>query len=390
MGILFPLKVVYMADDYYNEKDIEKEDYGPEIDVPFDPRLIRISTSPFTLGQLIDKIENDEVNFKTPFQRKSGLWDPTKQSRLIESVLLRLPLPAFYFDEQKTESDMIGAERWNVIDGLQRCSVFDRFIVKKNMPLVNLEFLKQFDGFTYNHLPPALQRRIMQTPLTIYVVESGTPEDVKLNIFKRINTGGLVLTPQEIRHAMNQGIPAAFVEELAGVETFKQATCYKIKSERMEDCDFVTRYVSFYLLPYTSYTPDMDSFMHKGMKAIGKTSEEERMKILEDFKKAMTTAIKIFGQDAFRKRANLEDRRRPINKPLFEVISVLFSKLTDEERNLLVERKDSFKERFMKLNRERSFLYAISSGTSQRDSVKRRFESMKGIINEAIYTDRND
>lgn len=158
----------------------------------------------------------------------------------------------------------------------------------------------------------------------------------------------------------------------------------------MEDCDFVTRYVSFYLLPYTSYTPDMDSFMHKGMKAIGKTSEEERMKILEDFKKAMTTAIKIFGQDAFRKRANLEDRRRPINKPLFEVISVLFSKLTDEERNLLIERKDSFKERFMKLNRERSFLYAISSGTSQRDSVKRRFESMKGIINEAIYTDRND
>ena len=379
-----------MAEDYNNDSEIEKEDYGPEIDVPFDPRLIRISTSPFTLGQLIDKIENDEVNFKTPFQRKSGLWDPTKQSRLIESVLLRLPLPAFYFDEQKTESDMIGAERWNVIDGLQRCSVFDRFIVKKNMQLVNLEFLKQFDGSTFSKLPPALQRRIMQTPLTIYVVQSGTPEDVKLNIFKRINTGGLVLTPQEIRHAMNQGIPADFVEELAGVETFKKATCYKIKSERMEDCDFVTRFVSFYLLPYTSYTPDMDSFMNKGMRTIGKTSVEERMKIMEDFKKAMATAIKIFGDDAFRKREHPEDRRRPINKPLFEVISVLFSKLTDEEQALLVERRVLLKDKFMKLNRERSFLYAISSGTSQRESVKRRFESMIGIINETINTDKND
>lgn len=379
-----------MADDYNNDNEIEKEDYGPEIDVPFNPRLIRISTSPFTLGQLIDKIENDEVNFKTPFQRKSGLWDSTKQSRLIESVLLRLPLPAFYFDEQKTESDMIGAERWNVIDGLQRCSVFDSFIVKKDMQLVNLEFLKQFDGLTYNNLPPALQRRIMQTPLTIYVVESGTPEDVKLNIFKRINTGGLVLTPQEIRHAMNQGVPAVFVEELAGVEVFKQATCYKIKSERMEDCDFVTRFVSFYLLPYTSYTPDMDSFMNKGMRTIGKTSEEERMKILEDFKKAMITAIKIFGQDAFRKREHLEDRRRPINKPLFEVISVLFSKLTDEERDFLIKRKNTFKDNFMQLNRERSFVYAISSGTSQRESVKRRFESMIGIINKTLNTDKND
>jgi len=373
-----------MAEDYINDIEIEKEEFGPEIEIPFDPRLIRIRTSPFTLGQLIDKIENDEVNFKTPFQRKSGLWDPTKQSRLIESVLLRLPLPAFYFDEQKSKDSIIGGEVWNVIDGLQRCSVFEKFIVKKDMPLINLEFLKQFDGLMFGALPPALQRRIMQTPLTIYVVESGTPEEVKLNIFKRINTGGLVLTPQEIRHAMNQGTPAEFVEKLAAVDSFKVATCNRIKSDRMEDCDFVTRFVSFYLLPYTSYIPDMDSFMHKGMKAIGNTSKEERGKILEDFDKAMKTAIKVFADDAFRKREYVEDRRRPINKPLFEVLSVLFSKLSDRERETLINRKDIFKEKFMKLNRERSFVYAISSGTSQRESVKRRFESISGIINETL------
>lgn len=376
-----------MAEDYINEIEIEKEDFGPEIEIPFDPRLIRIRTSPFTLGQLIDKIENNEVNFKTPFQRKSGLWDPTKQSRLIESVLLRLPLPAFYFDEQKSEDNIIGAEFWNVIDGLQRCSVFEKFIVNKDMPLINLEFLKQFETKTFNTLPPALQRRIMQTPLTIYVVESGTPEEVKLNIFKRINTGGLVLTPQEIRHAMNQGVPADFVEELAATKSFKEATCHRIKSERMEDCDFVTRFVSFYLLPYTSYTPDMDSFMHKGMKAIGKTTKEERSKILDAFDKAMKVAIRIFGDDAFRKREYVEDRRRPINKPLFEVLSVLFSKLTDEERSSLVKNKELFKEKFMHLNRERSFIYAISSGTSQRESVKRRFESINDIINDTLSID---
>ena len=373
-----------MEVDYNNDIEIEKEDFGPEIEIPFDPRLIRIRTSPFTLGQLIDKIENDEVNFKTPFQRKSGLWDPTKQSRLIESVLLRLPLPAFYFDEQKSDDNIIGAEFWNVIDGLQRCSVFEKYIVKKDMPLINLEFLKQFERMTFSALPPALQRRIMQTPLTIYVVESGTPEEVKLNIFKRINTGGLVLTPQEIRHAMNQGVPADFVEELAATESFKEATSHRIRSERMEDCDFVTRFVSFYLLPYTSYTPDMDSFMNKGMKAIGKISKKERGEILDAFDKAMKTAINIFGDDAFRKREYVEDRRRPINKPLFEVLSVLFSKLTDKERNSLIKNKEIFKEKFMQLNRERYFIYAISSGTSQRESVKRRFESINDIIHETL------
>lgn len=377
-----------MGEDNYN--DIEKEDFGSEIETPFDPRLIRIRTSPFTLGQLVDKIENNEVNFKTPFQRKSGLWDPTKQSRLIESVLLRLPLPAFYFDELNSDDNLMGTECWNVIDGLQRCSVFEKFIVKKNMSLVNLEFLKQFEGLTYNMLPPALQRRIMQTPLTIYVVENGTPEEVKLNIFKRINTGGLVLTPQEIRHAMNQGIPSDFVAELAGVNEFKVATCHKIKSDRMEDCDFVTRFVSFYLLPYTTYTPDMDSFMHKGMRAIGKTTVEERKKILADFRSAMITARKIFGDDAFRKREYMEDRRRPINKPLFEVISVLFSKLNDEERNCLIKKKNIFRDKFMQLNRERAFSYAISSGTSQRDRVKRRFESLLEIINDTIKLSEND
>ena len=101
----------------------------------------------------------------------------------------------------------------------------------------------------------------------------------------------------------------------------------------------------------------------------------------------MKVAIRIFGDDAFRKREYVEDRRRPINKPLFEVLSVLFSKLTDGEQSSLVKNKDLFKEKFMHLNRERSFIYAISSGTSQRESVKKRFESINDIINETLNID---
>ena len=369
------------------ENKVEEEIVGNDpITVPFDPNLIRIRRDPFTLGELIDKIEHDEVNFKTAFQRKSDLWDKTQQSRLIESVLLRLPLPAFYFDEIIEHEDDIEKRKtiWQVIDGLQRCSAFNHFIVERSFSLENLEFLTQFNGKYYKDLPRELQRRISQTPITVYVVEKGTPEEVKFNIFKRINTGGLILTPQEIRHAMNQGIPADFVAELADLKGFKDATCHIIKTERMEDRDFITRYVSFYLQNYTSYQPDLDSFMNKGMGKIKLLTDTERVEMKSRFIKSMQTAIKLFDDDAFRKRTNVYDRRKPINKALFEVQSVIYAKMSDSQLQLLVNKKNVFKHKFIQLNNDEKFRYAISSGTGQKDSVVRRFSEFKRIIEETI------
>ena len=369
------------------------------IKVPFDPNLIRIRRDPFTLGELIDKIEHEEVNFFTLFQRKADLWDETQESRLIESVLLKLPLPAFYFDEleQLDETTKEKTYLWQVIDGLQRCSVLKKFAVKKTMPLVNLEFLTQFDSKTYEKLPKEqqkkitfdklpreLQRRITQTPITVYVVEKGTPEEVKFNIFKRINTGGLLLKPQEIRHALNQGIAAEFVMKLADNKEFKKATCGIIKTDRMEDRDFVTRFISFYLTDYKKYEPDLDSFMSKGMASIKTLSVQKREKMETDFIHAMKAAASIFGDDAFRKRQNRDDARRPINKAIFESLSVAFSKLTDEERELLIERKELFKEEFIHLNNDKKFFDSLASGTGQVDRVKTRFSEIEKIVNETI------
>lgn len=366
---------------------IEEEIQGNEpISVPFDPNLIRIRRDPFTLGELIDKIEYNEVNFKTSFQRKSDLWDATKQSRLIESVLLRLPLPAFYFDEVIENEDDIENRRsvWQVIDGLQRCSAFNHFIVKKDLALENLEFLTRFNGMKYDDLPRELQRRIQQTPITTYIVEKGTPEEVKFNIFKRINTGGLVLTAQEIRHAMNQGIAADFVAELAAMPSFQQATCYIISQERMEDRDFITRFVSFYLQDYKTYLPDLDSFLTKGMSQIKYITQEQRNKMTQDFEEAMIAAYKIFGNDAFRKRTDITARRKPLNKALFEVLSVLLSRLSSNEREWLISKGELFKEKFRKLNCDNAFRYSISSGTGQRDSVIRRYTEINRIITETL------
>jgi len=364
------------------ENQIEETDESSvSIKVPFDPNLIRIRRDPYTLGELIDRIEHNEINFFTGFQRKANLWTEKQQCGLIESVLLRLPLPAFYFDENDDN-------QWQVIDGLQRTSTIRNFVVNKKLVLNDLEFLERFNGLNYDQLPRELQRRIKTTPLIVYVVEKGTPDEVKFNIFKRINTGGLILTLQEIRHALNQGVAADFVAELAAFEQFKEATCWVIKTDRMEDRDFVTRFVSFYLIPHQEYEPDLDSFMTRGMKAIKeKTTPEIREKIKFNFIKAMNTAMSIFGNDAFRKREKNEDRRKPLNKALFEVLSVNFSNLNESETKHLIEKKSIFREKFIKINNDGKFKYALSSGTGNKESVQIRFLEVRRIIEETIKSE---
>lgn len=358
-------------------EEIEQIDESGIINIPFDPNTVKIINPPQNIGDIIDRVENDEINLVTEFQRQAGLWDKTKQSQLIESILLRFPLPAFYFDGQDDN-------KWQVVDGLQRISTLKNFAVDKTLKLQSLEFLKQLDGKGFDDLPRELQRRIKSFPITVHVIEKGTPDEVKYNIFSRINKGGLVLKPQEIRHALNQGVPANFVKELAEVPEFKEATCSSILLARMQDRDFVTRFVSFYLIGFSEYQPDLDSFMNRGMKQIPK-EEAARQAILDDFKRAMKTAFQVFGNDAFRKRYDIKATRKPINKALFEVLSVCFAKLTAMDCQQLVDKAELFRSKFIEIHTyDQAFLRAITQGTGQKDNVERRFSTIHRIIQETL------
>jgi len=359
---------------------IENVDESSEINKPFDPTQITITVKPLIIDSLIKRMASNpmRINLNTDFQREGNLWKEDTQSRLIESLLVRIPLPAFYFDGSDDEN-------WKVVDGLQRLYTLKNFVIDKTLKLSKLEYLKQYEGRGFDELPSFLQGRVEETHITAYIINPGTPTDVKYNIFKRINTGGLVLKAQEIRHALNQGIPADFVKELAKLPEFEKATDYALQStHRMEDRDFVTRFIAFYN-DSQKYQSDLDSFLNEAMANLKKINIDERKKTKDDFIKAMKAARAIFGDDAFRKRYAVGEKRKPLNKALFDSTAVNLAKLSDGDIKKLILRKDAIKKEFLEtMSKDRKFDKAITAGTGKPVSIEYRFNKVKKMFAEIL------
>ena len=359
-------------------RGVESEDTGDSerIPKPFDPALIRVETKPMTIDLLLARIRDGALDLAPDFQRKGGIWTPGAESRLIESILIRIPIPAFYMDA--TDED-----RWVVVDGLQRLTALKRFAIEKKLRLVDLEFLLTLNGKTFDDLPRNLQRRIVETQVVVYFIEKGTPPDVKFNIFKRINTGGLPLSTQEIRHALNQGPVTKYLADLAASKEFLAATDNGIRDDRMADRECVLRFLAFTIMPSTGYKfKDFDSFLSEMMAEINKMSEVERSELNSRFLRAMTTAKNIFGENAFRKPSPW--RKLPINKPLFESWSVNLGKLSQDDLQLLEDRKEQVKGKFSQLVRDVSFQGSISVSTGNVSKIKLRFNRIEQLIQEVL------
>ncbi|MEI6043958.1 MAG: DUF262 domain-containing protein [Chloroflexota bacterium] len=356
----------------------EEEVNDADIIEPFKPSLIRIQSRVMTLDLIMERIKNNEIDLAPAFQRKAGIWKDKAKSRLIESILIRIPLPAFYIDA--TDDN-----RWVVVDGLQRLTALREFVIDKTLPLGELEFLIKLNGFFYDKLDRNFQRRIGETQVTLYLIEQGTPPEVKFNIFRRINTGGLPLSSQEIRHALNQGPVTDFLLDLSKNKAFKDATCNSIGDARMADRECVLRFFAFTLTPYSEYkSKEFDSFLSDKMAEINKMSDAQRKDLAQRFIRAMVAAQEIFSKDAFRKLYKENGRRTAINKALFESWSVNLDKLNDTQLQLLKNRKAKVRQKFIALMNQPDFDKAISQGTGDVNKIKLRFKSIEDLIVEVI------
>ena len=248
-----------------------------------------------------------------------------------------------------------------------------------------MEFLVELNGKGFDDLPRGFQRRILETQIIVYKIEKGTPANVKFNVFKRINTGGLPLSPQEIRHALNQGKATRLLDELAESQGFKLATDHGIRDVRMADKECVLRFLTFTVVPYTEYrVADLDGFLNEIMARINRMPDKEIDNLRNQFYRTMKASRQIFGNNAFRKYYGEGYYRYPINKALFEAWSVNLNKLSDKQLNELNNRRDLLKKKFAELMRNDDFERAVSQGTGDIKKVRIRFSEIERIIHEVL------
>lgn len=362
------------------EADQEDEDDDQDFIRPWDPKAIRVDPKQFSIRQILDQIKDKELDLTPDFQRRR-VWKPRQKSLLIESLLLRIPLPAFYFN-----ADEDGVMQ--VVDGVQRLSTISEFVSGDSFPLRDLEYLEELDGKTFKDIEGSIwSRRILQTQIICNVIDPQTPDAVKFDIFRRINTGGTPLSAQEIRHCMTKERSRKYLQSLAALKSFAASTDNALKNHvRMVDREVVLRFCAFHFLDELSAFSKFDSiddFLTRTAKNIDDPqiySDSDLNEVKLAFDRSMSNCSKLFGRQSFRKTVSGSDRRMPINRALFDVWSVLLAEFEWDE---IQPQKGEILSRYQKLlNEESDFWNAITVGTSSPAKVRLRFSKIKGLLGE--------
>jgi Protein of unknown function DUF262 len=376
-----------------DDDGLEPEDgRDSEIEVPFDPTKIDIIAKPMTISSLEDRLDNDELDLTPDFQRQANVWDIKRKARLIESILLKIPLPSFYFSENISGG-------YAVVDGLQRlCAVFHF----KNVTLLNsatgaelaplrlrgLQYLKELEGKSYQELDRKFQRRISELEITANIIRANTPSAVKFNVFARLNQGGMPLNAQEIRNAIFPGEWRNELRRLAESEKFIIATDRKVQTTRQQDMELVLRFIAIWQLDKPYRRPGnqtLDEFLNTTVEQVLMRWGAEKWKQAgEAFHHAIDATCEVRGKHAFRKSAGTQPRK-PINRGLFEAELIAFGTLDSVSQSSAVSQKSRVEELFSSaLVAKRDFIQSLLYGTGSAESSNARIATLTGIIEEVI------
>lgn len=282
----------------------------------------------WTVGTILDQIKKGNISLDPQFQRRNA-WDIGRKSRLIESLMLGLPVPNIVLAEVKGHKG-----KFIVIDGKQRLlSIFEFYDEKDPLLLSELTLRKNLEGKTKEDieadpaLAPALTELDNQSIRTI-VIRNWPSEKFLYVIFYRLNSGSLPLSPQELRKALHPGEFLDYLEEyLEGGGGVTKVLPQGALDRRMRDTELALRYVAFELFYPDRYGSSFKTFLDDTVKYFNsdwKKRKVELDKALEKQDGAVDAALDVFGpRDVFRKWNGTTFEKR-INRAVFDVICRYF------------------------------------------------------------------
>ena len=351
--------------------EVETEDSpSPDEPEPWDPEQIRIHTKHYSLRHLVDMIADGDVDLAPDFQRHY-VWKPRQRWSLIESLLLGIPLPSFYFHED-------ASGRLQVVDGVQRLTTIFRYVNEKSFKLGTVTYLHDLEGQGFDDLAALFRRRMNSAQFVAHVIDPQTPYRVKFDIFRRINTGGSPLSAQEIRHCMSGPQSRDFLKKLAAEPSFAKATGGALKDHpRMADREVALRFVGFRLFTAEQYGQhgSFDEFLGFVTERLDDPKNQPLDQLRTDFVRGMTNCYAAFGEYAFRKWPLDATRKNPINRALFESWGTVLADY--DEVTVRNGAADLVRRSREMMTDDVEFINSISSSTGQVRNVETRLAKVR-------------
>lgn len=345
--------------------DSEESSLG---DYPIDTLLIRNENR--TVFDVVRRIRSGGFVMNPDFQR-DFIWDLEKQSRLIESVVMRIPLPVFYLAEDSQGKTI-------VVDGLQRLTTFRNFLDGEFK--LKLSHQESLDNKRFSDLSPKIQNRIEDCNLVLYILDSKVPERAKFEIFERVN-GGVALTRQQMRNCLFNGPATLWLKQEASTRLFCEATGNSLDTKKMRDREFVNRFCAFTLVGVDVYGRDMDEFLARALFIMNDSTDEKRENLSTRFRLSLKNNFDLFGRHAFRKHVPGQDHRSVVNASLWDVMSTILARYPND---LVIKRAEELKEVFYPLLKDDDFNDAITYSPNSANKVKRRFSMADKKFKEVL------
>ncbi len=337
-------------------------------------RELVTSVVDYNLGALADLIGTKAIDLSPEYQRRFR-WDQIRQSKLIESFLMNVPVPPVFLNE-----DVYG--KYSVIDGKQRLNTIYEFL-RGRLELKGLEIFSDINGFSFDSLPSRLQTVIRTRPtMRAVIVLRQSDEDVKFEVFQRLNTGGVHLNPQEIRNSTYTGPLNNLILELSTNKQFHRLLGIKKKEQsaifqEMRDAELVLRYFTFRGNWQTfsgGMKRQLDQFMASNQFAPPEVISELR----QAFLKTIDVAEQCFGDHAFRRwLPDGKQWKKQVLASLFDAQMFACQDFTPEQ---VQSRQDHILCAFQELFLDDDFRKAIDAATNTPTFFTNRIKMVKEML----------
>ena len=375
------LGLEYEEENEYQSLDQESE--YEEDEQPFNPEKIRVDQQMLSVKYMLELMEEGLIELNPGYQRNRVWKDNRKKSLLIESLMLRIPIPAFYFYENEDGE-------YQVIDGQQRLTTIREFVGGK-FKLSGLEYLgKEYNKKGFKELDVKYVQRIYRTQIAVNILDARSPKKVIYDIFRRVNTGGVYLNSQEMRNAICKQETRDFLIKSTKNDNYLMATRGKVKDERMDAQELVLRFYAFYMAynyekEYVYYDyKNISTMLDDQIEILNKYSSEKLDELYKKFDESMRRCYLLFGEYAFSKIgwSNNEIIRKVdyINKSLFSSFSILIMHPKFDNIDLKKNRKKILKQLALKLMKDHIYFNSLTAGTGDKRNVYKNFEVSKEVL----------